>query len=52
VAATPQQISRLFGWVASDVSRLSERLEREGRLCTGARIEGLKGQHLVSLHAT
>ena len=49
VAATPQQVSRLFGWFPADVSRLADRLAQDGRLCTRVRIEGLQGEHLLSL---
>lgn len=48
VAATPSQVSRLFGWLPEDVARLSERLADEGRLRAGVRIDGLKGEHLVT----
>jgi len=48
VAATPQQVSRLFGWEPRDVDRLADRLADEGRLRAGIRIEGLPGDHLVS----
>jgi hypothetical protein len=48
VAATPQQVSRLFGWEPRDVDRLTERLADEGKLRSGVRIEGLSGEHLVS----
>ena len=49
VAATPQQVSQLFGWQPGDVDRLAGRLAAEGRLHAGVRIEGLAGQHLVRI---
>ncbi len=48
VAATPMQVSRLFGWEPRDVDRLVQRLGDEGRLRAGIRIEGLPGEYLVS----
>ncbi len=48
VAATPRQVARLFGWQPGDVDRLAERLAAEERLRARVRIEGLKGEHLVS----
>ena len=48
VAATPQQVSRLFGWEPRDVDRLAERLAGEGKLRSGVRVEGLSGEHLLS----
>jgi hypothetical protein len=48
VAASPMQVSRLFGWEPRDVDRLAERLADEGRLKAGIRIEGLSGEHLVA----
>lgn len=47
VAATPSQVSKLFGWQPGDVERSTERLAREGQLRSGVRIEGLPGEHLV-----
>lgn len=47
VAATPQQVSGLFGWEAGDVNRLADRLAGEGRLKAGVCIEGLRGEHMV-----
>jgi hypothetical protein len=51
VAATPQQVSHLFGWPPGDVNLLAARLAAEGRLHAGVRIEGLPraGQHLVRI---
>jgi hypothetical protein len=48
VAATPQQVTRLFGWESHDLERLTSRLTKEGRLHKAVRIEGLRGEHLVS----
>jgi hypothetical protein len=48
VAATPRQVSMLFGWPPGEVERLSERLATEGRLRAGVRIDGLPGRHLVA----
>jgi hypothetical protein len=48
VAATPQQVRRLFGWQPRDVDRLAGRLATEGRLHAGIEIEGLEGEYLVS----
>jgi hypothetical protein len=49
VAATPHQVSLLFGWEPGDVDRLVERLAKEGRLRPGMRMEGLPGEYLSSL---
>jgi hypothetical protein len=48
VAATPRQVCKLFGWQPGDVDRLVQRLASEERLHKGMRIEGLKGEYLVS----
>jgi hypothetical protein len=48
VAATPQQIIRLFDWQPGDVERLVARLSAEGLLQRGVQIAGLSGEHLVS----
>jgi len=48
VAATPRQVSLLFGWQPGDVGQLAERLAAEGRLHKGTGIEGLAGEYLVS----
>jgi hypothetical protein len=47
VAATPQQIRRLFGWEAGDVERLSARLAGDGRLHKDVEIEGAAGKYLI-----
>lgn len=49
VAATPRQVSSLFGWEPGDVDRLAERLAAEGRLRQHVHIEGLVDEHLVSV---
>jgi hypothetical protein len=48
VAATSHQISSLFGWEPGDVERMATRLAGEGRVQQGIRIQGLKGEYLVS----
>jgi hypothetical protein len=48
LAATSQQVQKLFGWQPSDVRRSAEQLATEGRLQAGVEIEGLDGQYLVS----
>ncbi len=48
VAATPNDVVRLFGWLARDVARLVDRLAEEGRLRRDVSIEGLEDEHLVS----
>jgi hypothetical protein len=48
VAATPRQVSRVFGWEQRDVDRLADRLAAEGGVRAGIRIEGLPGEYLVS----
>jgi hypothetical protein len=48
VAATLRQITGLFGWEPGDVARLAARLASEGRLRQDVRVEGFKGQYLVS----
>jgi len=47
VAATPQQVARLFDWQPGDVERLVARLAAQGRVRAGEQIEGLPGEHLV-----
>jgi uncharacterized protein YcaQ len=49
VAVTNRDVCRLFDWQPSDVERMTERLAAEGRLHKGIRIEGLDGEHLVSV---
>ncbi len=49
VAATPRQVSLLFGWEAGDLDRLVERLAGEGRLRAGVCIAGLAEEHLASV---
>ncbi len=49
VAATPSDVGKLFGWQPGDVERLVGRLSGEGRMYKGVRIEGLAGEHLVSV---
>jgi hypothetical protein len=49
VAATPQEVRKLFGWQPGDIDRLTERLAAEGRLRQGVRIEGLDGEYLVEI---
>jgi hypothetical protein len=49
VAATPDQVARLFGWELGAVEGLTDRLAGEGRLHAGVRIEGLPGEYLLSL---
>ena len=48
VAATSDQVARLFGWELGAVERLTDRLAGEGRLQAGVRIEGLPGEYLFS----
>jgi hypothetical protein len=48
VAATPQEVSKLFGWQPGDVDRLVKRLTNEERLHKGVPIQGLEGEYLVS----
>jgi hypothetical protein len=48
IAARPEQVGRLFGWLPGDVERLVVRLAARGQLHAGARIEGLKGEYLVT----
>ncbi len=48
VAATPQEVCRLFDWQPGDVARLAGRLASEGRVHQGIRIAGLDGEYLVS----
>lgn len=48
VAATPRQVSILFGWEPGDVERMGERLADEGRLHKDVLIKRLPGLHLVS----
>ena len=48
VAATPQEVCRLFDWQPGDVARLANRLAGENRLRQGVRIAGLDGEYLVS----
>jgi hypothetical protein len=48
IAARPEQVGRLFGWLPSDVERLVARLADAGQLHAGVRIEGLKGEFLVT----
>jgi hypothetical protein len=47
VAATPQEVGRLFDWQPGDVDRTAERLAAEGRLRRGVAIAGLKGEYLL-----
>lgn len=47
VAATPQQVARLFDWQPGDVERLVARLAAQGRVRAEVHIEGLPGEHLV-----
>lgn len=49
VAASPREVSKLFGWPQGDIERLADRLESKRRLRTGVRIEGLQGEYLVSM---
>jgi hypothetical protein len=49
VAATPQQVARLFDWQPGDVERVVARLAAQGRLKSGVQIDGLPGEHLVSV---
>jgi len=48
LAATCQAVSSLFGWTSGDVERAATRLAAEGRLHAGVRIEGLRGEYLVT----
>lgn len=48
LAATCQTVSSLFGWTPGDVERAATRLAAEGRLHAGVRIEGLRGEYLVT----
>ena len=48
VAATPRQITGLFGWEPGDVARLADRLASDGRLRQDVPIDGFTGQYLVS----
>jgi hypothetical protein len=49
VAITPRQVSSLFGWTPNDVDRLAHKLAGAGQLHRDISIEGLRGQHLVSV---
>ncbi|HSJ53948.1 MAG TPA: crosslink repair DNA glycosylase YcaQ family protein [Anaerolineae bacterium] len=51
VAATPQQVARLFDWQPGDVERLVAHLGAQGCLQSGVQIAGLAGEHLVSVEA-
>jgi hypothetical protein len=48
VAATSQEVCRLFDWQPGDVARLAGRLAAEERLHQGVHIAGLDGEYLVS----
>ena len=47
VAATPQQVARLFDWQPGDVERLVARLAAQGHVRAEVHIEGLPGEHIV-----
>jgi len=47
IAATPAQVTRLFGWTKQEAERAAARLAEEGRLLTDVSIEGLPGLHWV-----
>jgi hypothetical protein len=49
VAAVPRQVSTLFGWAPEELDRLANRLAEAGQLRTGIHMEGLPGEHLVSV---
>jgi hypothetical protein len=48
IAAKPEQVTRLLGWLPGDVERLAARLAARGQLHAGMRIEGLTGEYLVT----
>ena len=48
VAATPQQVCGLFGWMPGDVDRMVAHLEAEGRIRSKVQIEGLAGEYLTT----
>ena len=47
VAATPAQVARLFGWTAPEVERTAAKLEEDGKIERGVRIEGFRGRHMI-----
>lgn len=49
VAATPRQVSLLFGWEPGDLDRLVDRLAGEGRLRARVPIAGLPEEYLTSV---
>jgi hypothetical protein len=48
IAARPDQVSRLFGWLPGDVERLVARLADGRKLHAGVHVDGLKGNYLVT----
>jgi hypothetical protein len=48
VAATPAQVRSVLGWPQGEIDRLVARLADEGRLEAQVRIEGLRGEYLVT----
>ena len=48
VASTAGEVLKLFGWRPGDLGRLVERLEDDGRLRSGVKIEGVEGEFLVA----
>jgi hypothetical protein len=51
VAATARQVSGLFGWEASQLERVVQRLARQGKLCQGVQIKGMPGEYLTACSA-
>lgn len=47
VAATPEQVIRLFGWEPWRLEQIVARLAREGIIRTDVEVEGQKGGHLM-----
>jgi hypothetical protein len=47
IAATPEQIVRLFGWEPWRLEQIVARLAQEGIIRQGVQIEGLRGDHLM-----
>ena len=51
IAATPEQVTRLFGWETWRLERIVTRLVAEGIVRAGVLIEGLQGGHLLLAEA-
>jgi hypothetical protein len=48
IAATSAQVIRLFGWNADEMERAAAKLEEAGEIERGVRIEGLRGQQMIT----